>query len=154
MKKVLMLLGAIATLCFCGIGVAWAQQSMPHMGHGGWGQGMSYSRMFNPRTVETITGEVVSVDKMVPMRGMSYGVHVVVKTSKETISVHLGPDWYMENQSVKLAPKDVVEITGSRITFDGKPAIIATEVKKGDAVLKLRDANGVPAWSGSGRRRR
>ncbi|MBS0382183.1 MAG: DNA-binding protein [Proteobacteria bacterium] len=152
MKKLLMLLGAVATLCFLGIGAAWAQQAMPHMGHGGWGQGMPYSRMFDPRTIETITGEVVSVDKIMPMHGMSYGVHAVVKTSKETISVHLGPDWYMENQNVKLAPKDVVEITGSRITFDGKPAIIATEVKKGDAVLKLRDANGVPAWSGRRRR--
>jgi hypothetical protein len=27
----------------------------------------------------------------------------------------------------------------------GKPAIIAQEVKKGDALLKLRDENGVPA---------
>jgi hypothetical protein len=32
--------------------------------------------------------------------------------------------------------------------LDGKPALIAAEVKKGDEVMKLRDANGVPAWSG------
>jgi hypothetical protein len=49
---------------------------------------------------------------------------------------------------VKIEPKDKVEVTGSRITFDGKPAIIAAEVKKGDEALKLRDDNGFPVWSG------
>lgn len=36
---------------------------------------------------------------------------------------------------------------GSRVTFQGKPAVIAAEVKKGDEVLKLRDETGLPAWS-------
>jgi hypothetical protein len=41
-----------------------------------------------------------------------------------------------------------VEVKGSRVTFAGNPAIIAAEVKKGDALLKLRDENGIPAWAG------
>jgi hypothetical protein len=45
-----------------------------------------------------------------------------------------------------------VEVKGSRVTFEGKPAIIAAEVKKGDEVLKLRDENGFPMWSGWRRR--
>jgi hypothetical protein len=36
--------------------------------------------------------------------------------------------------------------------FEGKPAIIAAEVKKDDEVLTLRDASGFPAWSGWRRR--
>jgi hypothetical protein len=43
-------------------------------------------------------------------------------------------------------------VRGSRITFEGKPAIIAAQVKKGDRSLTLRDDSGVPAWSGQGRR--
>jgi len=50
------------------------------------------------------------------------------------------------------APGDKVEVTGSRITYEGQPTIIAGEVKKGEQVLKLRDAAGVPAWAGQGRR--
>jgi len=73
-----------------------------------------------------------------------------VKTDKDTVSVHLGPSWYLENQDVKIDPKDKVEVKDSRITFGGKPAIIAAEVKKGDEVLKLRDDNGFPVWSGGG----
>jgi hypothetical protein len=72
---------------------------------------------------------------------------MTVKTDKEMISVHLGPGWYMENQDVKIEAKDKVEVKGSKITFGGKPAIIAAEVKKGDQVLKLRDDNGFPVWS-------
>jgi hypothetical protein len=62
--------------------------------------------------------------------------------------VHLGPVWYIERQDMKIDPGDKVEITGSRIIFEGKPAIIATEVKNGAEILKLRDENGFPVWSG------
>ena len=89
-----------------------------------------------------------SVSNRKPIKGMSYGVHMTVKTDKETISVHVGPGWFIENQDIKIVPKDKVEVTGSRITFEGKPAIIAAEVKKGEEILKLRDENGFPAWSG------
>lgn len=130
----------------------FAQRGMRWMGSGGWAMGNNYGRMYDPKTVETISGEVVSVDKITLMKGMSYGVHLTVKTDKETVSVHLGPGWYMENQDVTIEPKDRVEVTGSRITFKGKPAIIAAEVKKGEEILKLRDENGLPAWCGWRRR--
>jgi hypothetical protein len=71
-----------------------------------------------------------------------------VKTEKETISVHMGPAWFIENQDIKIAPKDKIEVTGSRVTFSGKPTIIAAEVKKGGEALKLRDESGFPVWSG------
>jgi|UniRef100_A0A7V6A0Z0 hypothetical protein len=129
---------------------AWAQPGMG-MGRGqgrGWGAGDPYSRMYNPQTVETLSGEVVSLEKFAPGRRMSYGVHFTLKTDKETIAVHLGPSWYVEKQPVTIAQGDKVEVTGSRITYQGQPAIVAAEVKKGGQVLKLRDANGVPAWAG------
>ena len=28
---------------------------------------------------------------------------MLVKTDKDTVSVHLGPSWYLENQDVKIA---------------------------------------------------
>jgi len=124
------------------------QQGMKWKGSGGWGMGSQYGKMYDIKTVETISGEVVSIDKITPMKGMKYGIHLQVKTDKESISVHLGPMWYIENQDMKIAPKDKVEITGSRITFEGKPAIVAAEIKKGNEALKLRDENGFPVWSG------
>ena len=120
-------------------------------GMGGWGEGSRYNRMYDPKTVETVRGEVISVDKIAPRKGMSYGLHVVLKTDKEEISVHVGPGWYLEKEGFTLAKGETIEIKGSRITFRKKPAIIAAEVKKGDVLQKLRDENGVPVWS-AGRR--
>jgi hypothetical protein len=105
-------------------------------------------RMYDPKTVETVGGEVVKVDKIRHRRGAGYGVHLVLKTEKEEIPVHLGPSFYLDKQDVKIGEKDKVEVKGSRVTLrGGKAVILAAEVKKGDALLKLRDEDGTPAWS-------
>jgi len=131
---------------------AQPRPGMMWRGSGGWGPGTPYNRMYDPKSVETISGEVTSVDRITPFKGMVGGVHMNVKTDKETISVQLGPSYYLENQDVKIEAKDKVEVKGSRVSFGGKPAIIAAEVKKGDEVLKLRDDAGFPVWSGWRRR--
>jgi len=117
-------------------------------GSGGWGMGSQYNRMYNPATVETVSGTVELVDKVTPMKGMNYGIHLMIKTDKETIAVHLGPSWYIERLDAKIEKGDRIEVKGSKVTIDGKPAIIAAEVKKGDNILVLRDSQGIPAWAG------
>ena len=117
-------------------------------GGGEWGPGTPYDKMYNLQTIEYIAGEVLAVEIITPMVVMSYGVHIVLQTDTDTISVHLGPGWFIENQDVKIAPRDKIEIKGSRIIFEDKPTIIAAEVKKGGDVLMLRDAGGYPVWSG------
>jgi hypothetical protein len=152
MKRIMIVAGIFSLICFVPAIDSFAQQGVAGKGSGGWGMNSQYERMYDPRTVEIIRGEVERVDMITPLKGMSRGVHLLVRTDKETISVHLGPEWYLENQDVKIVPKDQVEINGSRVIFNGKPALIAGEIKKGDEVLKLRDGNGYPAWSGWRRR--
>ena len=132
--------------------LAQPRPGMMWHGSGGWGSGTPYNRMYDPKAVETISGEVTSIDRITPNKGLAAGIHMSVKTDKETVSVHLGPSWYLENQDVKIEPKDKVEVKGSRITFGGTPTIIAAEVTKGDEVLKLRDESGFPVWAGWHRR--
>jgi len=136
-----MVVSLVASVAFAGPWKGWK-------GSGGWGPGTQYHRFYNPQTVETITGEVLSVDKITPMKGMNYGIAVTLKTEKETIQVHLGPGWYVERLDVKIDKGDKLEVKGSRTTIAGKPVIIAQEFKKGDAVFVLRDNNGYPVWSG------
>lgn len=137
------LISAIVVLSVVSAAPAWKGGR----GSGGWGMGSAYQRMYNPQTVETISGTVESVDKFTPMRGMGYGIHLMVKTDKGIIPVHLGPGWYIERQAMKFAKGDKVEVKGSRVTFNGKPAIIAQEVKKDDGTLILRDDTGTPEWA-------
>lgn len=155
MKKLVVAASALSILSLLGVllvSEGYAQRGPMWRGSGGWGPGSAYMRMYDPKTAETITGEIVSVDVGTPMKGMAQGVHLAVKAEKETIPVHLGPRWYIENQDIKLAPKDRVEVRGSRVTIGGTPALIAAEIKKGDDVLVLRDAQGYPAWSAMRRR--
>jgi hypothetical protein len=142
------LLIASIVLLFSEQSLAQPGGMMKWRGSEGWGQGTQYGRMYNPQTIETISGKIVSIDRMVPMRRMSQGVHLMVQTGKENISVHLGPEWYITNQDMQLQVNDRVEIKGSKVTFDGKPTIIAAQIKKGDKILTLRDNNGLPLWSG------
>ncbi len=144
MKKFaeILMLGTILSLVFATGGSAQGPN------WGGWGPKEGYGRMYNPATVETLSGQVEKVERFTPGKGMGYGVHLVLKTGQETIDVHLGPFWYVEKQGLIFAPGDKVEVTGSRVTYQEKPAIIAGEVKKGGQVLKLRDAAGVPLWAG------
>jgi hypothetical protein len=121
---------------------------MKWSGSGGWGPGSNYVRMYDPKTVTTISGEVTAVEYFNPGKGMRHGIHIKVKSGNEEYYVHLGPSWFLENQDLKIAEKDMVEIKGSKITFNGKPAVIAAVVKKGDETLVLRDENGIPAWAG------
>jgi len=154
MKNLGRFTGIISILAlFLAATAAWAQPGMG-LGRGqgrGLGAGNFYNRMYDPKTVATISGEVESLGQSTSGKRMAYGVHLTLKTEKETIPVHLGPSWYLEKQGITFAPKDKVEITGSRIMYQGQPVIIAQEVKKGGQVLKLRDAAGVPAWAGQGR---
>jgi hypothetical protein len=152
MRKTGVFIALLSILSFLSVGESSAQRGMRGRGSGGWGAGSNYGRMYDLKTVETVSGEVISVDRITPMKGMSSGVHLMLKTDKETLSVHLGPVWYLENQDIKIEAKDKIEVKGSKITFEGKPAIIAAEVRKGDDVLKLRDEAGFPSWSGWRRR--
>ena len=154
MKKIVTLMTTISISSILSAAIATAQppmmgRGMMGRGSGGWGMGGSYQRLYNLKTVETISVEVVAIESVMPMGGMSGGVHLQVRTPKnELMSVHLGPSWYLDRQDVSLQVKDKIQVKGSKVTIADKPALIAAEVKKGAQTLVLRDADGFPVWSG------
>jgi hypothetical protein len=127
---------------------ASAQSATRWRGSQGWGRGSEYVRLYDAKTVETIKGEVVRVRTFTPGKGMSSGVHLELKTDVGMLPVHLGPSWYIENQDTGIEARDIVEVMGSRVVFDGQLALIAAEVRKGEGALRLRDQDGYPAWAG------
>lgn len=142
------ILTAIAVLATAVTFGSAAPRGFGWRGSGGWAVDSSYGRMFDPKSVVTVSGTISSIDDVIPFKGMGTGVHLMLKTQSETADVHLGPRWYVESQDADLKVGDAVEVRGSRIEIDRKSVLIAIELKRGDEVLVLRDADGFPRWAG------
>lgn len=110
---------------------------------------------YDPKTEVTIKGTVDEVQKQMmhtpPGRGTMAGMggtHLKLVTEKGTMDVHLGPTAYLDDKKFTVNNGDVVEIRGSLVKIGGNEAVIAREVTKGSEKVVLRDANGIPLWSG------
>jgi hypothetical protein len=120
----------------------WAQS--------GPGKGGAPSGLYNPDTVVTVSGMVIA--KTPPStKGLPQLVYLTLKTEAGKITVFLGPDLYVDKLPVQIKNLDKIQVTGSRISWEGKPVILASEIKRGDQILKLREPNGMPVWSGRGK---
>jgi hypothetical protein len=108
-------------------------------------------QMYNPKTVETLNGKIESIEK-VTTGGMDVPARVLLKlkTDNETVTIYLGPDWYLEKQKAKLSPGDQVQVRGSRVTLENTPVILPNEITKGSEVLQFWDDQGMPRWRGQG----
>jgi hypothetical protein len=74
----------------------------------------------------------------------------VLIDKKEMLPVYLGPAFYIvdSKQARPFKTGDQVTVTGSRVTVDGEPFMVAVTVRRGNGVLRLRDKDGVPEWFG------
>jgi hypothetical protein len=147
MNKPVLFLAMVLSLALVCPG--WAQ---PVPGGGGH---LREGRLYNPQTVTTVTGQVEKLEALPGMgggggRGLQFQ-GVVLKTSQGNLVVHLGPGWFLNQQKFVVKAGDTMEATGSKVTLNNQPALIAREVKVNGKTLTLRDAQGVPVWRGMGR---
>jgi len=146
MKKCIIVLSV-----FLLIGVFAAGVLAQPQGQGPTSQGWPMGRMYNPKTVETLDGKIESIEKVtggkmdIPAR-----VLLKLKTDKETVTVYLGPEWYLEKQKAKLSPGDYIQVKGSRVTLDNMPVILPNTITKSGEVMQFWDEQGSPRWRGQG----
>jgi hypothetical protein len=119
-----------------------------------WGQtgpqevkGSGPGGLYNPQSVITVAGTVVSITPSSAKPGLPYLVYLTLQTGEGKISIFLGPSHYVDKLPERIKVLDQIQVTGSKINWEGSALILAAEVKKGDKILKLRDPNGVPVWS-------
>jgi hypothetical protein len=135
--------------------LALAAPALAQTGPGsGMGRGMG-PMLYNPQTVTTVTGPVEKLEELPSMGGgKDMGMKfrgVLLKTDQGGLMVHLGPGWYLDEKKCAVKVGDTVEVTGSKVTLNNQPALIAREIKVNGATLKLRDDQGLPVWRGMGR---
>ncbi|MEB3277942.1 MAG: hypothetical protein VKK42_03335 [Lyngbya sp.] len=116
-------------------------------GNLGGGYGRHRGMIFNSNEVETVTGKVLQVDTWTQGEWQRGGVHVVLQTDNETIDLHLGPAWYINNQDIRIEPNDEIKVTATRVSSaDGRAVMVASEITKGNKTITLRDEAGFPVW--------
>jgi hypothetical protein len=114
-----------------------------------WTQGPGHhgrAHHYNPATEVRETGTIENVREVGGSRGWS-GTHILLKTDKEDLDVHLGPTAFLVENGFTFAKGDHIEVLGSRVKVGATDALLAREVKKDAKTLVLRDANGIPKWS-------
>src|SRR5262245_9616797 len=103
-------------------------------------------RDYDLKTVESVWGKVLSVEKITPAKKRGEWVQLILQIENGTIAVQLGPAWYVDKQVPRIEANDEITVTGSRIVLDGTPIIVAADIAKGSELLNLRDDKGVPVW--------
>ena len=147
MKKLSLMAGILGVLVFLMAPPSWAQQQVPPAAPA-IPAAPKASKLYNPQAVETLTGSVAAVNRHASKRtGKPDRVAMVLQTNQGAVKVHLGPADYLDQQALKPAVGDQVEVKGMRVNRPRVSIFIAGEVRKGDQVLKLRDeATGRPLW--------
>jgi hypothetical protein len=136
--------GTFLTMAY-GLALA-ALVSLPTLAQNGMG-GPKGSPRYDPKAEATVKGTVEEIKEYPSRSGWRTGQHVMLKTDSGNLDVHLGPTDHWKKNGLALAKGDSIEVTGSKTKVDDAEVILAREVKKGDEVVTLRDAQGVPAWS-------
>jgi sporulation protein YlmC with PRC-barrel domain len=116
--------------------------------HPGAGREDPYKKIFDSKTIKTISGQVIKVDQ-VPEPGFGMDIRLTIFIDKkEVLPVYLGPAFYIvgSDQANHLKIGDQVTVTGSEVTRGDETFLLATTVKRGNEVLRLRDKDGNPEW--------
>ena len=104
-----------------------------------------YSYKYDPRTEVTINGRASKVLRVQYPDDDCYLV-AIVKSDQGDFLVNLGPVWYADENNLIVVEGDNISIKGSKIKTNGRYIIIASELKKDDKSLTLRNQNGTAQW--------
>lgn len=102
---------------------------------------------YDPAAEKVFKGVVSEVrDRECPMsRGV--GSHVMLTLEDgSSIEVHLAPSKFVKIYELTFAKGDQLEVTGTKVNFEGVDTIFAREVKRGNDTFVFRDKEGKPVW--------
>lgn len=102
---------------------------------------------YDPTTEAVFKGTVEAVtDRQCPVSG-GMGSHVLLKLADgSTIEVHLATTKFLKIYELALNKGDEIEVTGSKVKFEGVDTIFARQVKHGNDTYVFRDKDGNPVW--------
>ncbi|HOM08446.1 MAG TPA: hypothetical protein PLW40_12270 [Syntrophales bacterium] len=112
----------------------------------GWYWGSPVAPGYDRTAVVEMEGVALHVD-MSPQRG---GASLQMAAQGESVTVTLGPVWYLRRQDVDIKTGDQLTVKGAKTkTREGKVYLAAAVIKnlRTGRILTLRDEDGRPLWT-------
>jgi hypothetical protein len=100
------------------------------------------------RTTEAVFHGIVQKvqDRKCPVSG-GMGSHVVMKLSDgKVFEVHISTTRFVHQYELLLHVGDELEVTGSKVKFEGVETILARKIRRGTDEFLFRDDQGNPIW--------
>jgi DNA/RNA endonuclease YhcR with UshA esterase domain len=95
----------------------------------------------------TTSGTVDDVQEFFCPVSEDRGTHLVLKTDRGTMLVHVSIARFMRDHQLTLNRGDRLQVTGAKVRFQGKEGLIARQIIRGEEVFSFRDASGRPLWT-------
>lgn len=97
--------------------------------------------------VDMIVVEVREVAKGNPLAG----VHLLARPDTtrgepEPVDVYIAPAAFLKMMEFSFRPRDRLEVKGSKVKMGSAYVILASEVRRGDSTVYIRDRGGEPVW--------
>lgn len=142
-RMIMMVVGTIVVI-FPAITIAEAPPSRGRC----WSRDIAMRPINDPQMRVTIVGRVVALNYNSRQQS-GIGTQLRLKADRgQEMSVYLGPSRYIRSRNISLRIGDRVEIQGAKITgVRQSNTIVASTIKKGSQIWKVRDPNGKPTWA-------
>ncbi len=115
------------------------------------GRGINQSeitKLYNPASEATVEGKITKVAVADSGYGRFPAVIVDLKTKDKDVKIYVAPDWYLKNEKIELTTEQPLTVTGSQVTYNNQPLVIARSIKYAGKEITVRDSKGVPVWAG------
>lgn len=135
------ILGMCFVVCLIGVQVVFAdlKSNWSYDTPIATGEGSIFS---GNEAMVTVNGTVTKIE---PMTGIKTSLQMRIKDNDQSGNwvVYMGPKWFIENQKVKFAKGDKVEVRGKK----AGAAIIASEISKDQWTMRIRnEEDGLAVW--------
>ena len=101
---------------------------------------------YNAAAEGTASGVVAETREFFCPLSDDQGLHLVLRTDRGDLLVHVGPARFLRAQQLKINPGDTLSIIGTRVRYQDQDAFLAREITRGNEVMILRDHQGRPLW--------
>lgn len=118
-----------------------------------WHQGSTAGRPFrgsgpssSTANVQTVEGKIAEVVYLPGATADSGMVEIRLQSGGQTNLIRLAPSGFLKQSGLVLREGDTVNVKGFAVAGMEGDLIVASEVRKGEKSVSLRDTRGQPAW--------